>query len=33
MDVRWMNEQILQNDKVVKSYLDCGLNDFGINFN
>jgi hypothetical protein len=28
----WISQQIME-DNVVRNYLDCGLDDFGLSFN
>ena len=32
IDQVWISQNLME-DNVVRNYLDCGLNDFGINLN
>lgn len=33
MDVQWINRQLMQDEVIVKNYLDCGLDNFSLQIN
>lgn len=33
MDVEWINKQLMQDEVIVKNYLDCGLDSFSLQIN
>jgi hypothetical protein len=33
IDVQWINQQLIQDEVIVKNYLDCGLDSFSLQIN